>query len=78
MSEPEIEAILEAIKKGLEGNVIDRITITINPKATSKEPRAGRAATLPVPLDYSMDWSDIQWLIAMNLFDRWSACPTRP
>ena len=36
MSAPEIEAILEAIKKGLEGNVIDRITITIKPKATSK------------------------------------------
>ena len=36
MTAEEIRVLLEAIKKGLEGNVIDRITITIKPKATSK------------------------------------------
>ena len=36
MTAEEIRVLLEAIKKGLEGDVIDRITITIKPKATSK------------------------------------------
>ena len=36
MADDEIRTLLEAIKKGLEGGVTDRITITIKPKATSK------------------------------------------
>lgn len=34
MSEAEIKVLLEVIQKGLEGNVIDRITITIKPNAS--------------------------------------------
>lgn len=36
MTESEIAALLEAIRAGLEGDVIDRITITIKPKPKPK------------------------------------------
>jgi len=33
MTEPQITALVEAIRAGLEGDVIDKIEITIKPKA---------------------------------------------
>lgn len=32
MTEAQIKALLEALKAGLEGDIIDKITITIKPK----------------------------------------------
>lgn len=39
MSQAEIEALLEALRLGLEGNAIDRITVTINPKSSKPKPK---------------------------------------
>lgn len=32
MTEGQIKALLEALKAGLEGDIVDKITITIKPK----------------------------------------------
>ena len=37
MKPEEIEALLEALRLGLEGNAIDKITITISPKSRKPE-----------------------------------------
>ena len=36
MTHEEIQLLLDVLKKGLDGNIIDRITITIKPKGKSE------------------------------------------
>lgn len=37
MTQEQIEALVEAIRAGLEGDAIDKIEITIKPKVTPKQ-----------------------------------------
>lgn len=37
MSDEQIKALLQALEEALRGNVVDRLTITIKPKANTKQ-----------------------------------------